>query len=200
MIVQHQRDIAAKVRNALCCHLCRALGFGQDERALQRGLGVVRQALCGPVGIRRVQRACLGDVFGDGLGVRVNTHPARITNGGVGFKRLLHHGAQQAGEIGQLALQNLGAKVDVGEHPLTRVGNLLIRRAGEQAAGHLGPITCGLNRQLFLALEVVEEAALAHARRVADVVHRGGGVALGAKHLQGGVQQLGFGGVGLSSH
>ena len=57
-----------------------------------------------------------------------------------------------------------------------------------------------LDRQFFLAFEVMEEAALSHARRVADIVHRRRGVALGAKHLQGGIQQFGFGGVGLRVH
>ena len=45
-------------------------------------------------------------------------------------------------------------------------------------------------REIVLAFEVMEEAALGDARRVANVVNRRGGVALGADRIERGVEEL----------
>ncbi|HZZ25150.1 MAG TPA: hypothetical protein VFE60_22455 [Roseiarcus sp.] len=42
--------------------------------------------------------------------------------GGVRVVGLLHHGAEQAGELRQLALKDRLAKIDVAKHPVARVG------------------------------------------------------------------------------
>ena len=46
----------------------------------------------------------------------------------------------------------------------------------------------------FLAREMMEERALRHARRRAEVVDAGAGVALRADHAERGIEQLGTGG------
>ena len=45
-------------------------------------------------------------------------------------------------------------------------------------------------REVFLAVEVVEEAALGESGGFADVFDAGGGVALGADHVESGVEEL----------
>ncbi len=86
-----------------------------------------------------------------------------------------------------------GAKVDVGQQPLARIGHLLVRRIGEQRAGAVVPVLRRGQRQVFLALEVVEEAALGQAGGGAQVVDRGRAVALAADRRQRGVEPTGAG-------
>ena len=110
--------------------------------------------------------------------------------GGVG---LLHHGAEEAGVFGQLALEDLAAEVDVAEQALERVGERLVGGGGEEAGGHLAEMGGGGDAELLLGAEVVEEGALGDAGRLAELVDRGGGEALAADHVHGGVEQLGAG-------
>src|SRR6185369_4640015 len=82
-------------------------------------------------------------------------------------------------------------------------------RGLEQGAGRGRPVGCGLDGQLFFAGEMVEEAPLAQARGLADVVHPRGAVAPGTDHPEGGLEQpcarvMGIGGIrfgrGRSGH
>ena len=81
--------------------------------------------------------------------------------GGVG---LLHHGAEQAGVFGQLALEDLAAEVDVAEQALERIRGGLVGGGGEDAGGHLAEVGGGGDAELLLGAEVVEEGALGDAR------------------------------------
>ena len=170
-----------------------ALGLGQDEGALQCGLGVQRQAVGRPVGLRGVLRLGLRDGGHQRLRMGLDALGTGLAQSRVGGEGFLHHRAQQAGEFGRLALQQLRAEVDVGQQADPRVNGLLVGRLGEQRAGHRVPVRHRAQRQVVLGLEVVEEAALGDAGGGADVVHRGGVVALAADGLQRGAEQSGAG-------
>src|SRR5690606_22096574 len=58
----------------------------------------------------------------------------------------------------------------------------------------------GGNRKVFLALEVMEEAALGDPGGLADVVHGGRGVALGTDQPERGLEQAHAGGMGAVGH
>jgi hypothetical protein len=106
-----------------------------------------------------------------------------------GLERFLHHRAEQAGEFRWRATNECLAQIEVGEHAVPRVGQLLMGRLREQAAGDAVPVLHRSQRHRFLALEMVEKAALGHPRRRADIVDRGGGVTLGPDDLHGRIEQ-----------
>jgi hypothetical protein len=110
--------------------------------------------------------------------------------GGVG---LLHHGAEEAGVLGDLALQDLAAEVDVAEQPSDRVFERVVGRRREEPGRHLAEVRGGGDPELLLGAEVVEERALGHPRRLAELVDRGGGEALAPDHRQRGVEELAAG-------
>src|SRR5690242_2917183 len=103
---------------------------------------------------------------------------------------LLHHRPEEAGELGELALQHDPAEVDVPQQPLERIGELPVRGLREHALRHLGEVLGRGDRELVLAVEVVEKASLGESGGIADLVDRGRLVALGADHMQGGVEKL----------
>jgi len=73
---------------------------------------------------------------------------------------LLDHGPDEAREIGQVTLEDRFAEVHIRKQPLDWIGQLAIGRGGEKRAGHLSPIRGRRERKVFLASEVMEEAAL----------------------------------------
>jgi len=79
---------------------------------------------------------------------------------GVRVIDFLNHGADQAGELGHLALEDRFAEIDVAEHAVERIGVIVVGRAGKQAAGEVRPVVRGRDGEGFLAGEVVEEGAL----------------------------------------
>ena len=82
------------------------MSFGENECALNRGLCEEREIVRLPCGIGRVQGFGGGDVFGDNRCVRCDSVVAGVANARMRDKSFLHHRAEQAGEIGQVALQN----------------------------------------------------------------------------------------------
>jgi hypothetical protein len=60
----------------------------------------------------------------------------------------------------------------------------------EQAIRHRREMPRGGQRKVFLALEVMEEAALGQPSGQADVIDGGRRIALGTDHLQGRVQEF----------
>ena len=103
-LIEQQFNVPPQMVNARRGYLAGVFGLGQDERALDGGLGVEGQALRGPV---RVD-AALAHGF---LNVRHQSCrvPADAPVAGLAQRRmrvvdLLHHGSDQAGEVGQIAL------------------------------------------------------------------------------------------------
>ena len=108
---------------------------------------------------------------------------------GMGVVGLLHHRAEQAGELRQVALKDRLAEIDVAEHPLARVGEARIGRGVEHGVGVRGEMGRRGDGAGFLAGEVMEERALGEAGLGADVLDAGGRIALRADHVDGGVEQ-----------
>ena len=94
----------------------------ENELALQHRLGKQRRAFRIPVRIRRIKRLRLGEVGFDPSGVLANVTVTRGADRRMRVVGLLHHRAEQAGELGQLALQDCLAKGDVAEYARPRVG------------------------------------------------------------------------------
>src|ERR1700730_10330674 len=111
---------------------------------------------------------------------------------------LLTHGAEEAGELREGSRQDAGAKIDVAEQAVQRIGELAIRRCAKEPPGHLGKMLGRRDREVFLAFEVVEERALGQAGCGTDVVHGGPRIALRADHLHCRVEEtsprIGMGG------
>jgi hypothetical protein len=99
--------------------------------------------------------------------------------------RLLHHRAGEAGETGDVALQQAAAKLEVAAHALERIGGGVERGGGEHLVRDFRPALRGRDRQRFLAVEVVKERALGQPGGPADVVDRGGGITLRPDHVHG---------------
>src|SRR3546814_13408933 len=69
----------------------------------------------------------------------------------------------------------------------------VVRSLGEQLSRGRRPVVCGRDRQLLLALEVVEEAALGHPRRAADVLEARRRVALRTDNRERGIEEFRLG-------
>ncbi len=105
----------------------------------------------------------------------------------------LNHGADQAGELRQFALQDRFAEIHVGQKAVQGVGQRLIGRRFEHGTGPSSPILRHRERQVFFGVEMMEEAAFGELSRLADVFNAGGGVALVADDVESRVEELGLG-------
>ena len=170
-----------------------AFGFGENERALKDGLGVECEAFGGPVGVDAVQLDGLGDVGYESGRVLADAFVAGIAEGRMGVVDLLHHGSDEAGELGQLAAEECLAEVDVAEEAIEWVGEEAVRGGGEEASCDEAPVVGCLEGEVFFAFEVMEEAAFGEFGGFTDVFDACCGVAFGADDLEGGVEELCFG-------
>jgi hypothetical protein len=168
------------------------LRLRENKRTLQDGLREEGETLGAPSCVRRSERARLGNVPRDATGMRVDMRLACCTKRGMGGVSFLHHRTEEAGELGQAAVEQGRAKIDVAEQPRPRVWQRAVGRRGEGGLGGRGEVLGGGERELFLACEMMEEAALGQPGGRADVVDGRGGVALGADHMQRRVQQPGL--------
>lgn len=197
-------DVAAKMVDAVGGDGGAALGFGEDERTLKNGLGVEGEALGGPVGVDAVLVNGFGDVGLDVGGVIADAFVAGVAKKGMCVVDLLHHGADEAGELRELTLEECFAEVDVAEDTVEWIGQEVEGRGGKEAAGDGAPVLGGFEGEVFLAFEVMEEAALGETGGFADVFDACGGVTFGADDVKGGVEKLGFrvvfGNVHLHTH
>jgi hypothetical protein len=116
---------------------------------------------------------------------------ASLADGRRGLVRLLHHGADQAGEIRDTTPQKRLAKGNIGEDTVQGIVVVVIGRSGKQCPRHLGPVIRRGYAKLILALEMVEEGPFGDARRGAELLDRSGRIAFGADDRQSGVDQLG---------
>jgi len=169
------------------------LGFGEYEGALDGGLGVEGEAFGGPVGMHpALAEGCL-DVMDESCGVARDASIAGVAEGGVGVVDLLDHGSDQAGEVGEIALEDGLAEIDVSEEAVEWVGWTMVGGGGEELAGDFGPVVGGGEGQGFFAVEMVEEAAFGEAGGLADVFNARGGVAFGADDVEGRIKDFGLG-------
>ena len=175
-------------------HLWPLLGLGQDEGTLDDGLDIEREALRAPRGTRGVAAPGFGDVFGHHRRVFAEVRVARYADGRVRVVDLLDHRAEQAGVVRQRTLQDRDAEIHVAQQPVQRVGGALVRRRRKHRVSHGREMRrCG-KRQVFLALEVMEEAAFGEFGGLTNVFDARCRVALGADDVERGVEEphLGF--------
>jgi hypothetical protein len=164
----------------------------ENERALEGGLSVEREALGGPVREHVPLAHGFFDVWNQRRSMLADTAIAGVADGRVRVVDLLHHGAGEAGEVGQLTHEQGLAEIDIGQQAVERISDCVIRCGGKERTRAFAPVAgCG-QRQLFLAIEVVEEASLGQAGGFADVLDARGGISFGADYVQGRVEDPGL--------
>ena len=129
--LKQEFDIAAQVIDAGRCERRVTLGFGQNERALQNSLCVKGEALGSPVATDAVTFDRFLDVRYDRRRVAADTGLARLTNLGAALVDFLHHRADEAGELRNLAREHGLAKIDVAKNAVERVRAPVIGRGGK---------------------------------------------------------------------
>src|SRR5262249_31872704 len=106
---------------------------------------------------------------------------------------LLDGRADQAGVLRNLAGQHGDAQIDVAEDAVARIVIRLKGRRAEQRIGHRLKLLDRGDAKLLFALKVMKETALGKAGVRADVVDRGGRIALGANDIGGSGEKLAAG-------
>jgi hypothetical protein len=167
-----------------------AMRLGQNERPLNHGLCVQRQAARRPLTLHAIHPHRLGNVRLQCCRMAPDTPLACLAQLRMRLVHLLHHRSHQAGELGQLPLQQRFPKIDVRQQPVHWILRRVVLSLPKQPPRHEVPVLGCRQRQLCLTLEVVEEAALRQPRRLADVLHPGRCISLGSNEMQRGVQQL----------
>src|ERR1035441_7306791 len=109
---------------------------------------------------------------------------ARGANDGMSVVGFLDEGAEQAGVVRQLAGEDRGAEVDVPEETIQWVLRLMVGRRCKETLGHRSPVGNGGERQVVLALEMMEEAAFGHSGFMTDVVDRGEGIPFRSEDME----------------
>src|SRR5262249_4778253 len=112
-LLKQQLDVAAQVIDSFGCGPGAVRRFGQNERALQNGLRVETQARGGTWRIDAVLLHRLADVAFEARRMPCDGALAGLPNGGIAVVGLLHHGADEARELGYPADQQGLAEIDV---------------------------------------------------------------------------------------
>ena len=179
------------MRETVARDLGAALRLCEHKGALQNRLGIERQTLRAPLRSGRIERSRRSDVPSNLGSVRADIGVTCAADRGVGVVGLLHHGAEEAGELGDGSDQYRRAEIDVAEQAIQGIRQLAIGRVTEKPLGHLRKMRGRGDRKVFLALEVMKERTLREAGRAADIVHRARRVALRADHMHRRVEQAG---------
>jgi hypothetical protein len=116
--------------------------------------------------------------------MRTDMRVAGFANGRMGLEDLLHHRAKQAGEFRQATLKNRHPEIDVTQKALQGIMQSAIGSPCKQAVRHRRKMTGGGERERFLALEVMEEAALGQPGGQANVIDGHCRVAFGTDRLR----------------
>src|SRR5580698_6490390 len=152
-----------------------------------------REALRSPASGDIVLAHRRADIGLEGLGVAADRPRGGDAHLRMGLIGLLDDRADEASEVGQVAGQDGLAELDVGYEAAERVRGLMIGRRGEEGRYRRIPMRDRRQRQIFLALEVVEKASLGQAGRGADVLDTRCGIAFGAHDSQRRVEELRLG-------
>lgn len=177
---------------AVCGYASAVLGLGEDESALDDGLRVKREAHRSPVGMEVVLAHGIRDVGFECRGMLGDAPAAGVPNGWMRLVDFLDGGAGEAGEVGQFALQDRFAEIHVGEQAIEGIRQGSIAGRCKHALGPGSPVLgCG-ECEVFLALEVVEEAALGKPGRFANVLDPCGCIAFSADDVQCRVEKPGL--------
>lgn len=161
--------------------------LGHDQSALDGGLDVHRDARGGRAPDAGGAERC-GDVGLHRVGAGENRAGDRGANGGMAVEDLLHHRAEEAGDVGRPADEERDAEVDIAEDSRGWVGEGVVAGIGEDGGGAVAPMIRRGDREGLLVGEVMEEGALADARDPADVLDAARLVAAGADLVGRGVE------------
>jgi hypothetical protein len=156
------------VIDAGCGDLRVVLRLGQYERALENRLRVQGEALCSPLPAKAPLPHRLGDVSLDLCRMPADAGFARGSNCRARLESLLHHRADKARELGNVAGEQLLSELEVAENTLQRVRVPVIWRSRKKLSGDIGPMLDGGDAEVLLGLEVVEEGALGDIARRAQ--------------------------------
>src|ERR1700730_14982483 len=154
-------EITAKMGHAVARDLGAVLRLGEYKGALQHRLRIECQALSTPSRRWCVERLRGFDILGDLCRVHADISLTRATNRGVRIVGLLHHGAEEAGEVGDRPGDERTPEIDVAEQAIQWIGELAIGCRAKKLLGQLREARGRRDGQIFLALEVMEERALA---------------------------------------
>ena len=187
--IKELQEIAAQMRETVARDLGAALRLGEHKGTLQHRLRIEGETLRAPLRFGRIKRFRGRDVLFNLGSVRADISVTCTTDRGVGVVSFLHHGAEEAGELGDRSGEDCRAEIDVAEQAIQGVCESAIGRAPEKLLGHLRKMRSCCDREIFLALEVMKERTLRKAGRAADVVHRARRVALRADHMHCRVEQ-----------
>ena len=169
------------------------LRFGEDEAALQHALYEIADARRFPRRVGRVKLLRRGKIAGQHRDVVGQHAVAGRAQRRVRCVNFLHRRADQAGVLRNLAAQHGDAQIDVAEDSVARIVLRLIGRRAEQHLSHRLELLDRGDAELFLAVEVMKEAALGKPCGLADIVDAGGRIALGANDIGCGGQKLAAG-------
>jgi len=165
----------------------------EDKGALNHRLGVERETACGPSPGRAVLAHRRRDVGLQRCGVPEDGFAAGIADGRMRLMDFLHRGAGEAGELARLATDERLAEIDVGEQAVQRIRQFAVGGRGEQVGRRRTPPLDGGERQVFLAVEVMKEAAFGEAGGGANVVDARRRIAFGADNAYRRVDKLDLG-------
>ncbi len=175
---KQQFNIAAKMVDACGGNGRIVFGFGQNEGALDSCLRVEGQAFGSEAALDAALAHGFFDIGHEGRSVIADALVACLADCRVRVVDLLGHGSNQAGEVGQVTLDESFAQVDIGKNAVQGIGQLgqvVISSGGEEGGGAVAPIFGSGEGQVFFAPEVMEEAALGKGGLFADVLNAGFG-------------------------
>jgi hypothetical protein len=185
--------VPTQMIDARACSLGTLLRLRKDERALNNGLHVKRQAFCGPLAIGDAPLAHRSLNIGlKGSGVAEDTRPAGVADRRMSVKDVLNHCSGEAGELMRFAPDESLAEIDVSQNSVKGIRKLAVGCVLKSVSRLLIPIGCSGESQIFLAAEMVEETTFGYPRGSANVLHTRRAIALGTHHIQGRLQQFDF--------
>src|ERR1700738_1948343 len=109
------------MRHAVARDIGAMLRFREHEGALQHRLRMERQALGTPCRLGRVERFRRFYVLGNPRRVRADISLAGATDRGMRVVSLLHHGAEEAGELGDRPRGDRAPEIDVAEQAIQKI-------------------------------------------------------------------------------
>src|SRR5208337_1671228 len=157
---QQRLEIALQMIEAVGGDFGAVFRLGEDKGPLQHRLGEQGGALRAPCGPGRVERLGLFEIRLEAPGVLAYVTVAGLADRGMGVVSLLHHRAEQAGELRQFSLKDRPAELDIAEHPRAGVWQERVGGGVEQRFGARGEMRRRRDGASLLAGEMMKERAL----------------------------------------
>ena len=143
---EQEFNVATQVVDARLDDRGTAPGLRQDERALQHGLRVQRQAWGCTRRAEVVKLHRIGYVGFQFRGMTADGRIASVSNVGVRLERLLNHRASETSELRNLTAQHRLAKIEVAEDAIKRIIESVVGSGSEKRVAQLRPMIGGCHR------------------------------------------------------